>query len=86
MLPAQQELENTALGCGVVFLHVGGDVAATGKEGALDGPRDDFQPRHTGCWGSVSRRETLGELFLWGPGSRGSRTDLSASLMGLCCA
>lgn len=33
VLPAQQELEDAPLGCGVVLLHVGGDVAAIRKEG-----------------------------------------------------
>lgn len=64
VLPAQQELEYAALGGGVVLLHVGGDVAATGKEGTFYGPSDDFQLRHTGCQGSLSRREALGELCL----------------------
>lgn len=36
VLPAQQELEDAPLGRGVVFLHVGGNVAATRKEGRLD--------------------------------------------------
>lgn len=35
VLPAQQELEDAPLGHGVVLLHVGGNVAAAGKEDKL---------------------------------------------------
>lgn len=38
VLPAQQELEDAPFGCGVVLLHVGGNVAAVGKEGKLVSP------------------------------------------------
>ena len=32
VFPAQQELEDAPFGCGVVLLHVGGNVAAMGKD------------------------------------------------------
>lgn len=86
MLPAQQELEYAALGCGVVLLHVGGDVAATGKERAFDGPVT------TSSLGTLGARVVCPGERLWGnsvygePGSSGSRTILNASLMGFCCA
>lgn len=38
VLLAQQELEDALLGRGVVLLHVGGDVAVTGKDGKLACP------------------------------------------------
>lgn len=48
VLPAQQELEDAPLGRGVVFFHVGGDVAATRKEGRLDSAFEDSQPQGKG--------------------------------------
>ena len=69
VLPAQQELEDAPLGHGVVFLHVGGNVATTRKEGRLDlAPRGPPASGQGGQWGGcrghpqepVSRREYPG--------------------------
>ena len=100
VLPAQQELEDAPFGCGVVLLHVGGNVAAMGKAGKLGRPQCP-QPAsgstvgrvcggHTGgpgAWVGLSRREGPGSPLCRAPGSRGTAgLSSTLSLQDPCCA
>lgn len=99
MLPAQQELEDAPFGCGVVLLHVRGNVAAVGTAGSLAGPSARRQPQ-AAQWGGPAQ-PTLegpepGSVYSGGgpgsppcrvPGARGTAGPSSAlGLQGPCHA